>query len=133
MFHRFNRIVCMAVIVSLVMINVSVPMAKAAMISTETSISASMNEENRAIVQDFFQRSDLRQALESRGIDIDEAQARVDALSDAEAAQLAQQIEEMPAGAGALGTIVGAAVLIFVILLITDIAGATDVFPFVNN
>jgi len=133
MFHRFNRFVCMAVIMSLVMLNVSVPMAKAAMISTETSISASMNEENRAVVQDFFERSDLRQALESHGIDIDEAQARVDALSDAEVAQLAQQIEDMPAGAGALGAVIGAAVLIFIILLITDIAGATDVFPFVNK
>lgn len=133
MYRKFNRFVCIAVIMSLVMLNVSVPMAKAAMISTETSISASMNEENRAIVKDFFQRADLRQALENHGIDIDEAQARVDALSDEEVAQIAQQIEDLPAGAGALGAVIGAAVLIFIILLITDIAGVTNVFSFVEE
>jgi hypothetical protein len=38
----------------------------------------------------------------------------------------------LPAGGSAVGAIVGAAVLIFVILLITDILGFTNVFSFVN-
>jgi hypothetical protein len=38
-------------------------------------------------------------------------------------------MDEMPAG----GSIVGAAVLIFLVLLVTDIVGWTDVYPFVNK
>jgi UPF0716 family protein affecting phage T7 exclusion len=39
----------------------------------------------------------------------------------------------MPAGGDALGVVVGAAVLIFLILLVTDILGLTDIFPFVKK
>jgi len=41
-------------------------------------------------------------------------------------------VEHLPAGGNAIGVIVGAAVLVFIVLLITDILGYTDVFPFVN-
>jgi hypothetical protein len=40
---------------------------------------------------------------------------------------------EMPAGGGAFGIIIGAALFVFIVLLITDMAGATDVFPFVKK
>ena len=49
------------------------------------------------------------------------------ALTDAEAAHVARQIDTAPAGAdGVLGTVV----FIFVLLLVTDILGFTKVFPF---
>ena len=52
-------------------------------------------------------------------------------LSDEEAAQLARQIDNLPAGADAgIGPIVGAIVLVFLVLLITDLLGLTKVFPF---
>lgn len=108
-------------------------MAKAEMISTETTIESSQNVENRLMVTAFLEREDMRQALISNGIDVTEAAARIHALSDQEVAQLAQQIEDMPAGAGAVGAILGVALLVFIILLVTDLAGATDVFPFVKN
>jgi hypothetical protein len=38
--------------------------------------------------------------------------------------------KSLPAGGGALGTIVGAALIIFIVLLLTDIFGFTDVFSF---
>ncbi|QGY39684.1 PA2779 family protein [Pseudodesulfovibrio cashew] len=133
MWNRIVKYACYITIVCMMVLNVSVPMAKAEMISTETSIAASQSEANRDLVRSFFQRDDLRQALTERGINVDEAQARIDSLSDEEVASLADRIQDMPAGAGALGTILGAALLVFIILLITDIAGATDVFPFVKK
>jgi len=42
-------------------------------------------------------------------------------------------MDQLPAGGSAIGTIVGAAVLIFLVLLITDILGFTHVFSFVNH
>jgi hypothetical protein len=57
----------------------------------------------------------------------------VDSLSDAEVIALADQIEKHPAGGNAVGVIVGAALFIFIVLLITDILGLTDIFPFVKK
>jgi len=51
------------------------------------------------------------------------------ALTDDEARLLAQRIDQMPAGGG----IVGAIVLIFLVLLVTDVLGLTDVFPFTKK
>ncbi|MBU4177473.1 MAG: PA2779 family protein, partial [Proteobacteria bacterium] len=57
----------------------------------------------------------------------------VASLSDAELAKISQAMEQMPAGGDAVGAIVGAAVFIFVVLLITDLLGLTHVFSFVNH
>jgi hypothetical protein len=44
-----------------------------------------------------------------------------------------QKVDEMPAGQSTLGILVGAALIVFIVLLITDIAGFTDVFGFVKK
>jgi hypothetical protein len=59
-----------------------------------------------------------------------QVQARVNALTDDEAQRLAKQMDEMPAGGDG---IIGALVLIFVILLITDLLGLTEVFSFTKK
>jgi len=124
---------CYVTMAAMLTLNVSVPMAKAEMISTGAAVSASRSAEDRATVRAFLERDDMRQALVERGVDVQEAQARIDALSDEEVASLARNIDSLPAGAGALGAILGVGLIVFVILLITDIAGATDVFPFVKK
>jgi hypothetical protein len=67
------------------------------------------------------------------GIAPQEAEARVAALSDEEVDKIAGRIDELPSGEGGLGVIVGAAVLIFIILLITDLIGLTSVFGFTKK
>jgi hypothetical protein len=42
-------------------------------------------------------------------------------------------MEQLPAGGDGIGAIIGAAVFIFVVLLITDLLGLTHVFTFVNH
>ena len=75
-------------------------------------------------------RADVQTALQQRGISVDQARARVAALTDEEAAHVANQIDQAPAGASdVLGTII----FIFVLLLITDILGLTKVFPFTRS
>ncbi len=78
----------------------------------------------------MLQRDDVRQALQDKGVELAQAQARVDALSDDEAQWMAQRMDSAPAGAGDL---VGTVVFIFVLLLITDILGLTKVFPFTRS
>ena len=60
----------------------------------------------------------------------DEATARVAALSDAEIGQIADRLDSLPAGQDAATAIIGAAVTIFIILLITDLLCLTSVFNF---
>jgi len=71
-------------------------------------------------------RNEVQSELSKRGVNPAEAMDRVNALTDAEAAQLAQTIDTAPAG----GDILGLAFTVFIILLVTDILGLTKVFPF---
>lgn len=85
---------------------------------------------DRDEVMSFLARDDVRQQMRDLGVDPAEAEARVAAMSDAEVQELAGKLENAKAGEGPLGAIVGAAVFVFVVLLITDILCFTDVFPF---
>ena len=84
----------------------------------------------RSHISGFLARADVRRELAARGVDPAEAQARVAALSDDQARDLASRIDQLPAGGDGVGDVLGVLLLIFVILLITDILGLTKVFPF---
>jgi hypothetical protein len=107
--------------------------ASAAIIGTETVLDAQKGQQARTYIHNILARKDVQQELEKQGIDTKEAKQRVDSLTDGEAVQLAKQIENLPAGRGAFGAVLFAAVFVFLVLLITDIAGVTDVFPFVKK
>jgi hypothetical protein len=71
--------------------------------------------------------------LEQMDVDPQTIEERVAAMTDEEASKFAQEIDTLPAGSDALGSLVGAAVFIFVLLLITDILGLTKVFNFTRS
>ena len=100
--------------------------APAALIGTEQAAAA---QPGRALLAQTLARADVIAGLQARGVSVEAAQARVAALTDAEAAQVAAQIDQAPAGGDALGVIL----TIFVVLLITDILGFTKVFPFTRT
>jgi hypothetical protein len=85
---------------------------------------------DRARVKAFLARDDVRREFVTLGVDPDEAARRVSAMTDNEIARIAQRLDELPAGEGVVGPIVGAVVLIFIVLLITDILCLTTVFNF---
>lgn len=105
---------------------IQAPVANAAMVGTESLVAT---EADRAKVAEFLQRDQVQQALVKQGVDANLALARMDRLTDSEIATLAEQIDDMPAG----GDIVGAILLVFFVLLITDLLGLTHVYPFVNR
>ncbi|WP_193369081.1 PA2779 family protein [Pelagibius marinus] len=109
---------------------VAVP-AQAAMISTGDVVAGDSSlASDRDRLNALMQREDVRAEIRRQGVDPDEAAARVAALSDAEVAQLTSQIDQLPAGQNAIGVIVGAIVLIFLVLLVTDLLCLTSVFNF---
>jgi hypothetical protein len=83
----------------------------------------------RVQLEQTLQRADVVAALEARGVSVQAARERVAALTDAEAAHVAAQIDAAPAG----GDVIGVIVFIFVLLLITDILGFTKIFPFTRS
>lgn len=109
------------------------PLAGAAMVETATLVSAQEVDASRARLATLLARADVGAALQGQGITAEEAQQRANSLSDQEVVKLAQNLDALPAGADGVGSVIGALVFIFVVLLITDILGFTDVFPFVHK
>jgi hypothetical protein len=107
--------------------------AMAAMIGTEAAVDSERAHNAREYLKTFLAREDVKRALVSQGIDSQEAQIRIDSLTDEEARFVADQLDQMPAGGGFFTTLLIVVFLIFVILLVTDITGYTDIFPFVKS
>ena len=120
----FNR--CMARLLIVCTFALGMPLPVSAEIVTTDQIYAS---EERDRVRSFLARSDVQAQLQRLGVEPGEAQARVDALTDDEAARIAGHLEQLPAG----GSVIGVLFAIFIILLITDILGLTKVFPFTRS
>jgi hypothetical protein len=118
-------------IVSMCGLGLPVPPAHAEMISTTQAAAASQPGKTsaRERVGALFDRTDVRAALERRGVSAAEARKRIDALSDDEIERLAGKLDSLPAG-GDLEGILWIAFLAFLVLLVTDILGFTKVFSF---
>ena len=107
--------------------------AMAAMIETESVVDSERAHNAREYLKTFLAREDVKNALVSQGIDPQEARIRIDSLTDEEARLVADQLDQLPAGGSFFTTLLIVVFLIFVILLVTDITGYTDIFPFVKS
>lgn len=106
--------------------------AWAGMIATESTINRERNQTSREYINSLLARKDMQAALVFQGIDPNEAKARIDSLSDAEVNDIVTKLDHLPAG-GFAETLLIVALFAFLILLFMDIAGYTDVFPFVKK
>ena len=107
--------------------------AQAAMVGTAQVLNPKQHDQARESLRSFLNRAEVCEQLEAWGVNKEIAKARIDNLTDEEVAELVSRLDQMPAGGSAAGAVIGAAVLIFIILLITDILGLTDIFPFVKK
>lgn len=106
--------------------------AQAAMVSSaQVAQTTGVNraEQDRERVLATLARADVQDELIKRGVSPEEVKDRVAALTDEEVSLMAEQMDSAPAG----GSIVGAIVLIFLVLLVTDILGFTKVYPFTRS
>ena len=111
----FRRLVATLLILSLV---IPFP-AQAGLVPTESVL-------DRERIVTLLERADVQAQLQAYGVSAGEVKARVAALTDAEAAELAAKIEQLPAG----GSVLGVLLIVFLVLLLTDILGYTKIFPF---
>jgi len=131
--RRLRRGVALVLAVVMFMVSMPLGVAQAALVSTEQMLAGGDSAADRARVLTFLDRAEIREQIAALGVDPNEAAARVAALSDEQVREIAGQLDQLPAGQGAVGVVVGAVLIIFLVLLITDLLGLTNVFPFVKR
>ena len=120
-------------IFSFVLFDFTAIAAKAGLIGTEDVLSTLQGDTSRSQITAFLDRQDVQKSFLEKGIDPLQAKKRVTSLTDQEVSQICKVLDQLHAGGDGVGTVVGAILLIFLILLITDILGFTHVFPFVRH
>jgi len=125
----------MSIFLAVIMLLLAVPVNSvlAAMIDTEAILFSAHGSQARAYLHQLLARKDIRDAVVSKGIDPNEAWARINSLSDKEVIAIADQIDRLPAGAGAVEFLVVVILVGFIVLVVLDLTGVTDVFPFIKS
>lgn len=123
---RFKRFGVFLTVIS--MLGGQMAPVQAAMLGNGELLQQAQQQVDRERLATMLERSDVQQQLISFGVDPDAAKARVASMTDSEVAQLNQNIGELPAG----GDVLAIVVLIFIVFVITDVLGATDIFPFIQ-
>ncbi len=129
----FKKFVATAMAVLMVMNVAPIGLAQAKMVTTDQILEHADPGGDQKRVESFILREDVQRQFVLLGINPEEAASRVASLSNGEIQQIAGRLDELPAGEGGVGAVVGAILIIFLVLLITDLLGLTDVFPFVNK
>lgn len=124
------RSVVGAVVVALVVAGMPAPV-NARVVTTEEALAASATLSStpisdRAALDALLARDEVRAQFEALGVDPAQARERVHALDDQQVRELAAHLEQLPAGSGVLGVLL----VVFIVLLVTDILGFTRIFPF---
>ena len=101
---------------------------QAAVIGNDQIVNQGLSNQTRDGLQRLFEQETAQQQLQEWGVNPDQIQSRIARLTDAELARINQQVNDLHAG----GDVLGILLVIFLVFVITDIFGATDIFPFIN-
>ena len=104
--------------------SLSIPAAQARVVTTEEFIVASERVAHLTTVQSVLEQETVQSQLIALGVDPADAAERVAQLSDPELAELAAQMEDLPAGGSALA-VIGA---VFLVLLVLEVTGVINIF-----
>ena len=103
--------------------------AQAAMIGTDQIINQTDSNQTQEKLQQFLDREATQKQLHAWGVSPDWVKERVNNLTDMELARINQEIDNLNAGGE---SILGILLLIFIVFVITDVIGATNIFPFIH-
>ena len=103
--------------------------AQAAMIGTDRIVNPAQTRPAADQLQRFLDQAAAQQQLQALGVNPEHVRERINSLSDAELARVSQGIENLNAGGD---SVLGILLVIFIVFVITDVIGATDIFPFIH-
>lgn len=98
--------------------------AQAKIIGTLESLQTAQRDADLATVNAALARDEVRAQLSEMGVQPEQMETRIAALTDAELRTLANDIQSAPAGAGAIA-VIG---VVFLVLLILEAVGVIDIF-----
>lgn len=124
---NFKRV--LTLVTSISMIGLSMGNVQAAMISNAQVVHQFSQENEREALMQVIHRADVQQQMAGMGVSAADIESRISSMTSEELAQLNAQIAGLPAG----GDVLGVVLTVFIIFVITDALGATDVFPFVHK
>jgi hypothetical protein len=104
--------------VTMLLISTPYQSALAALIDTESVLDKNQSQESRQYLLQILAREDVRSTFIAQGIDPMEAESRIASLSDSEVIELANQIENLPAGQSAIGFVIGVLIIVILVLVI---------------
>ena len=121
--HRFTVAVATVAALSVCGIGFA-PAASAGVVSTTEAIQLSSHQDRLTKVATLLKQEEVAGLLVEHGVQPEAVAARLDRLTGAELVRLEQALESGIAGGDALG-LIGA---VFLVLLILELVGVTDVF-----
>ncbi len=98
--------------------------AIAGIVGTDRFLTEQSIYQDRENLRSLMARDEVRSLLQHKGLTVEQAQERVDALTDLEVRQLAQKFEELPAAGDAWVVVL----VIVLVVIILELAGITDIF-----
>lgn len=98
--------------------------AQAKIIGTLESLQTAQRDADLSTINAALARDEVRAKLSELGVQSEQVETRVAAMTDAELRTLASDIESAPAGAGAVA-VIG---VVFLVLLILEAVGVIDIF-----
>lgn len=132
-FDRFRRMLATVAIALVLVATLPVGALHAGLVTTDEVITQTYDTDaTRAKLSAFMARADVKQQLAALGVEPAEAEARIAALSDDEIQAVAGKIDQLPAGGNIFVTAAIVAGVLLFVLIITDLAGITNVFTFIN-
>jgi hypothetical protein len=100
------------------------PTAAASIVSTADAVALELRADALASVRAGLAREDVRERMVTLGVDPQQVDGRLDAMTGVELAALAEQLESAPAGGDVLA-VVG---IVFLVLLLLEYTGTIDIF-----
>ena len=101
----------------------------AAIIGNDQIVNQGLANQTRDGLQQLLEQKAAQQQLQEWGVNPDQIKSRIARLTDAELVRINRQVNDLHAG----GDVLGILLLLFLVFVITDIFGATDIFPFINK
>ena len=104
---------------------VSLPMAQAAIITTDQAIELSDRTQQIARINEALTRESVREVFVTLGVDPVDASARVESLTAEELQMLEGKLAELPAGGVGVVEVVG---IVAIVLIVLELLNVTNFF-----
>jgi hypothetical protein len=118
----------MAILVSVSLVSSYTAQTWAGVVSTEQVLRQEAAIDTASLVS-ALDREDVREQLVDMGVDPEQAKLRIAALDDEQIGAIQANMDALPTGGGVLEVVLA----VLVVLVILDLVGVTNIFPFIHS